>query len=220
MVNKQNVKMMTVAAIIGVSAIGATTAFAAGSSSTQPRYTLRETPSYPSGSCAFTDRECADAAADGKNSRCHAATTSTGVTQPPGTTRKSPNPKVQPRNSPHPQVPSKYKVRHPGTQDAAAGHLAYYQYGADLMRESGSGWDQAWRLLPCSARRWHQAGDLNQDLLGDQFRHQHMPDEGAAPDGCCRVSFRKRRRPRPPFRQQATQPPRSWDVHQPLRGRI
>ena len=138
MVNKQNVKMMTVAAIIGVSAIGATTAFAAGSSSTQPRYTLQETPSYPSGSCAFTDRECA--AADGKNSPvsrgdnvCRSYATARNNTEEP-----------QPQGSTPELATSastiKYKVRYRGTQDAAAGHLAYYQYGTDLMRESGSGW--------------------------------------------------------------------------------
>ena len=220
MVNKQNVKMMTVAAIIGVSAIGATTAFAAGSSSTQPRYTLREIPSYPSGSCAFTDRKCADAAADGKNSPVSrgdnvywsyaTARNNTEEPQPQGST-----PELATSAS-----TIKYKVRYRGTQDAAAGHLAYYQYGADLMRESGSGWIKHGGCYPAVHGRWHQTGDLNQDLLGDQFRHQHMPDESAAPDGCCRVSFRKRRHPRPPFRQQPRNHPEAGDVHQPLRGRI
>lgn len=218
MVNKQNVKMMTVAAIIGVSAIGATAAFAAGSSSTptsvhatrNPKISIRLLRLHGQGVRRSRREKLA------------------------GVTRRQRLLELRNRQEQHGRAPT--PRFNPGTrhirkyhqvQGPVPRHARRCRRTLGLLPVRGrpdegvrKRLDQAWRSLPCSARRWHQPGDRNQDLLGDQFRHQHMPDEGAAPDGCCRVSFRKRRCPRPPFRQQPRNHPEAGDVRQPLRGRI
>ena len=141
--SKNDIKLVDITAIIGTIAIGMTTAFAVSSSSTGPWYTLQEIPSRSSGACSFVDYKCADATSSGENSLVsrgdnfawNVATARNNMQKDPHD--QGSNPELTTSAS---TIKYKIKVQYKGTHDIAIGHIGWYQYGGDLMKQSGSNW--------------------------------------------------------------------------------
>lgn len=123
--------------------IGITSVFAASSVSTGPWSTLQEIPSFTSSACNFSDDACADATTSGENSLVSRGDNFVwNIATARNNMVKNPNSQGSPPELTTSATPVKYKfdVDYDGDHTVAAGHLGWYEYGADIMRQSGNDW--------------------------------------------------------------------------------
>ncbi|WP_179365159.1 hypothetical protein [Nitrosarchaeum sp. AC2] len=140
---RKNAKLLSMLTMLGVMSIGITPAFAASSVSTGPWSTLQEIPSYTSSACTFSDDACADATTTGDNSLVSRGDNFVwNVSTARNNMSKSPNTQGSLPELTTSATPVKYKfdIDYDGDHTVAAGHLGWYEYGADIMKKSGSDW--------------------------------------------------------------------------------
>lgn len=128
--------------VVVVAGLSFAPAFAASSVSTGPWNIQQEIPSYDAAACTGSSKACANARSTGVNSlisRGDNFAYENAIAR--NNMQKSPN-----LQGSLPQLtttsPIKYKANfvYSGSHTIATGHLGYYQYGADLMEQSGSNW--------------------------------------------------------------------------------